>query len=116
MIGHGITGTHGRKSAGASPFLRIPFVPWFTSARIQNANQTEATETRAAVLTMRTVDRSPHTGLRASLDRWAEQRTPCRPLREIVFRFYRIFYDASEEARRVEILHVWHGAREDPKL
>ena len=36
------------------------------------------------------------------------------PLREIVFRAYRIFYDVSEESRRVEILHVWHGAREEP--
>jgi plasmid stabilization system protein ParE len=38
------------------------------------------------------------------------------PLREIVFRPYRIFYDVSEEAGRVEILHVWHGAREEPKF
>ena len=38
------------------------------------------------------------------------------PLRQIVFRSYRIFYDVSEELRRVEILHVWHGAREEPKL
>ena len=36
------------------------------------------------------------------------------PLREIVFRSYRIFYDVSEESQRVEILHVWHGAREEP--
>ena len=36
------------------------------------------------------------------------------PLREIVFRSYQIFYDVSEESRRVEILHVWHGAREEP--
>jgi toxin ParE1/3/4 len=38
------------------------------------------------------------------------------PLREIVFRPYRIFYDVSEPLRRVEILHVWHGAREEPAL
>ena len=38
------------------------------------------------------------------------------PLRQIVFRSYRIFYDVSEELRRVDILHVWHGAREEPKL
>ena len=36
------------------------------------------------------------------------------PLREIVFRPYRIFYDVSEERHSVEILHVWHGAREEP--
>jgi toxin ParE1/3/4 len=35
-------------------------------------------------------------------------------LREIVFRSYRIFYDVSESSRSVEILHVWHGAREEP--
>ena len=35
-------------------------------------------------------------------------------LREIVFRPYRIFYDVSESSRSVEILHVWHGAREEP--
>lgn len=38
------------------------------------------------------------------------------PLREIVFRQYRIFYDVSEEARRAGILHVWHGARDEPKF
>lgn len=38
------------------------------------------------------------------------------PLREIVFRPYRIFYDVSEEAQRVEILHVWHGVQEEPEL
>ena len=38
------------------------------------------------------------------------------PLREIVFRSYRIFYDVSEELRRVDILHVWHGARAEPKF
>ena len=36
------------------------------------------------------------------------------PLREIVFRPYRIFYDVSAESCCVEILHVWHGAREEP--
>ena len=35
-------------------------------------------------------------------------------LREIVFRSYRIFYDVSESPRSVEILHIWHGAREEP--
>jgi hypothetical protein len=29
---------------------------------------------------------------------------------------YRIFYDVSEELRTVSILHVWHGAREEPKF
>jgi toxin ParE1/3/4 len=35
-------------------------------------------------------------------------------LREIVVRPYRVFYDVSEESQRVEILHVWHGARDEP--
>jgi toxin ParE1/3/4 len=35
-------------------------------------------------------------------------------LREIVVRPYRIFYDVSEDSQRVEILHVWHGARDEP--
>jgi toxin ParE1/3/4 len=38
------------------------------------------------------------------------------PLREVVFRSYRIFYDVSEETRQVEILHVRHGARDEPEL
>jgi plasmid stabilization system protein ParE len=35
-------------------------------------------------------------------------------LREIVFRSYRIFYDLDEKSLSVEILHVWHGARDEP--
>jgi plasmid stabilization system protein ParE len=38
------------------------------------------------------------------------------PLREIVFRSYRIFYDVSEGSQRVDILHVWHGSRDEPEL
>ncbi|MSU62241.1 MAG: type II toxin-antitoxin system RelE/ParE family toxin [Pedosphaera sp.] len=37
-------------------------------------------------------------------------------LREIVVRPYRIFYDTFEDRSSVEILHVWHGAREEPKF
>lgn len=33
--------------------------------------------------------------------------------REIVFRNYRIFYRVNEEQKLVEILAVWHGARND---
>ena len=36
------------------------------------------------------------------------------PLREIVYRPYRIFYDVFEDAHSVEILHVRHGARQEP--
>ncbi len=35
-------------------------------------------------------------------------------LREIVFRSYRIFYDVSEDSLSVKILHIWHGARDEP--
>ena len=35
-------------------------------------------------------------------------------LREIVVRPYRIFYDVREDSQSVEILHVWHGARDEP--
>ena len=35
-------------------------------------------------------------------------------LREIVVRPYRVSYDVSEESQSVEILHVWHGARDAP--
>jgi plasmid stabilization system protein ParE len=35
-------------------------------------------------------------------------------LREIVFGPYRIFYDVSGKSQSVEILHVWHGARDEP--
>ena len=35
-------------------------------------------------------------------------------LREIVFGSHRIFYDVSKESHSVEILHVWHGRRDEP--
>jgi len=38
------------------------------------------------------------------------------PLRQIVFRSFRIFYDVSEDPRQVDILHVWHGSRDEPKF
>ena len=37
-------------------------------------------------------------------------------LREIVFRSYRVFYYVSEDSRTVDILHVRHGARDEPSL
>ena len=43
-------------------------------------------------------------------------RATAGPLREIVFRSYRIFYDVSEKSRLFDILHVWHGSRNDPDL
>ena len=35
-------------------------------------------------------------------------------LRLIVFRSYRILYDVNEGRESVEILHIWHGARNEP--
>jgi len=37
-------------------------------------------------------------------------------VREIVCRRYRIFYRVIEERKVVEILTVWHGARDEPDL
>lgn len=36
--------------------------------------------------------------------------------REIVSGKYRIFYRVHESARRVEILTIWHSARQEPDL
>jgi toxin ParE1/3/4 len=38
------------------------------------------------------------------------------PVRKILFEKYRIFYRVVEEAKRVEILSIWHGSRRDPDL
>jgi len=35
-------------------------------------------------------------------------------LRLIVYRSYRILYDVYEEREGVEILHIWHGSRDEP--
>ena len=37
-------------------------------------------------------------------------------LREIVFRRYRIFYDVVEGSASVEIVHVRHGAQDEPSF
>lgn len=36
------------------------------------------------------------------------------PIRKILSGKYKIFYRIVEDAKRVEILLVWHGARRDP--
>jgi toxin ParE1/3/4 len=36
--------------------------------------------------------------------------------REILSGKYRIFYRVNEEAKQVEVLTVWHGARREPPL
>ena len=38
------------------------------------------------------------------------------PYRTIVVEKYRVFYRVVEEKRRVEILLVWHGSRQEPDL
>ena len=38
-------------------------------------------------------------------------------IREIICRkWYRIFYRVIEDSQRVEIIRVWHGARDEPEL
>ena len=37
-------------------------------------------------------------------------------VREIAFRKYRIFYRLNNVLKTVEILAVWHGARQEPEL
>jgi len=37
-------------------------------------------------------------------------------IREIIYRPYRIFYAVKEADQTVDILHVRHGARREPKL
>ena len=37
-------------------------------------------------------------------------------IREIICRNYRIFYRVKEETKVVEILTIWHGAREERHL
>jgi plasmid stabilization system protein ParE len=38
------------------------------------------------------------------------------PIRKVVSGKYRIFYRIIEDAKRVEILVVWHGARRGPRF
>jgi addiction module RelE/StbE family toxin len=33
---------------------------------------------------------------------------------ELAYRGYRIFYKIYEESKRIDILQVWHGARDEP--
>ena len=36
--------------------------------------------------------------------------------REISYKGYQIFYRVSEDTKRIEILTIWHGRREEPEL
>jgi plasmid stabilization system protein ParE len=36
--------------------------------------------------------------------------------REILCRRYRVFYRVDEGAKRVEVMVVWHGSRQEPRL
>ncbi|MEQ9825734.1 MAG: type II toxin-antitoxin system RelE/ParE family toxin [Puniceicoccaceae bacterium] len=35
---------------------------------------------------------------------------------DLPYRGYRIFYAVLDENNTVEILHIWHGAKDEPKL
>ena len=37
-------------------------------------------------------------------------------IREIVYGNYRIFYEIAQETKAVDVLRVWHGARNEPKF
>ena len=37
-------------------------------------------------------------------------------VREIVYKNYRIFYEVNKQRRTVEILCIWHGRRQEPRL
>jgi plasmid stabilization system protein ParE len=43
-------------------------------------------------------------------------RDPEGKIRVVVSGKHRIFYRVIEEAKRVEILAVWHGRRQEPDL
>lgn len=50
---------------------------------------------------------SPYVGAVYERDRFGRTR-------ETTYRMYRIFYEVRDELRRVEILHVRHGRRDEP--
>lgn len=37
-------------------------------------------------------------------------------LRLIVYRSYHILYDVDESREGIEIVHIWHGARDEPPI
>ena len=43
-------------------------------------------------------------------------KDPSRRVREVLCGKYRIFYRLNEQLKVVEILTVWHGARQEPEL
>jgi toxin ParE1/3/4 len=43
-------------------------------------------------------------------------KDPRRQVREVLCGRYRIFYRLNEQLKLVEILTVWHGARQEPEL
>jgi toxin ParE1/3/4 len=43
-------------------------------------------------------------------------KDPHRQVREVLCGKYRIFYRLNEQNKSVEILTVWHGARDEPTL
>jgi plasmid stabilization system protein ParE len=37
-------------------------------------------------------------------------------VRQVVYRKYRVFYRVRPKLQRIEVLALWHGARQEPKL
>ncbi len=59
---------------------------------------------------------SEHTALLASFPFLGPlyRRGMKKEIREIAYKQYRIFYRVLEDEKRVQILTVWHGSRQEP--
>jgi toxin ParE1/3/4 len=78
------------------------------SAFLEQASPSAAEKIRAEIVEHVEILRSfPLIGPRYPRDRRGLTR-------EIVCRKYRIFYRVVEEAKRVEVLTIWHGSRREP--
>ena len=58
-----------------------------------------------------------HVGILESFPQIGPVYPPCGDpnVREILCLNFRIFYQISQERKLIEILHLWHGARDEPK-
>jgi len=78
-------------------------------AHLERQGSSTAERTKSEILEhVKILSSFPFIGPRYERDRRGRSR-------EIVYRHYRIFYRVIEEAKRVEILTIWHGARQEPK-
>jgi plasmid stabilization system protein ParE len=78
--------------------------------RVAKDDPTAAEELRLGLLgSVRVLEQFPLIGPAYERDRTGRAR-------EILHRRYRIFYRVREAEGRVEILTVWHGARQEPRL